>query len=196
VTVETFLASTDVVDWLHPDVRALARELAGSGEPVQLAARCFRWVRDEVRHSGDHGDPIATCAASEVLLHRTGLCYAKSHLLAALLRANGIPAGFVYQRLSIDGSGPPFCLHGLNAVFLPGVGWHRIDARGNRPGVTTEFDPPREVLAYRPQVAGERTFTEIWPDPLPVVVEALRRSPDVEVLMAQLPDWATMTDWK
>jgi len=36
-----------------------------------------------------------TCKASDVLIYGTGYCYAKSHLLAALLRANAIPAGFV-----------------------------------------------------------------------------------------------------
>nr|WP_269749949.1 transglutaminase family protein [Polyangium fumosum] len=80
-----------------------------------------------------------TCTASEVLRHRTGFCYAKSHLLAALLRANGLPAGFCYQRLA-HGSG--YCLHGFNAVELPGIGWYRIDARGNKPGIDAAFDPP------------------------------------------------------
>jgi len=71
-----------------------------------------------------------TLKASEVLENKTGFCYAKSHLLAAFLRANRIPSGLCYQRLSVYENGPPFCLHGLNAVFLPGIGWYRIDARG------------------------------------------------------------------
>ena len=70
-----------------------------------------------------------TCSASQVLLHGTGFCYAKGHLLAALLRANAIPVGSCYQRLRIDGTGPPFCLHGFNSVHLPAIGWYRIDAR-------------------------------------------------------------------
>ncbi|WP_338430147.1 transglutaminase domain-containing protein [Synechococcus elongatus] len=37
-----------------------------------------------------------------MLEYRTGYCYAKSHLLVALLRACSIPAGFCYQRLSFD----------------------------------------------------------------------------------------------
>lgn len=70
-----------------------------------------------------------------MLRHRTGFCYAKSHLLAALLRANGIAAGLCYQRLSVNGGGTPYCLHGLNAVFLKDFGWYRVDARGNKPGI-------------------------------------------------------------
>ena len=67
----------------------------------------------------------STCSQLERLL------LSKSHLLAALLRANGIPAGFCYQRLSIDDIGPPFSLHGFNAVWLQEYGWYRVDARGN-----------------------------------------------------------------
>lgn len=38
--------------------------------------------------------------------------------LAALLRANGVPAGLCYQRLTVAADGSPYCLHGLNAVYL------------------------------------------------------------------------------
>ncbi len=65
---------------------------------MAIAHRCFEFVRDEVRHSWDFKENPVTCHASEVLRHRTGYCYAKTHLLAALLRANRIPAGLCYQR--------------------------------------------------------------------------------------------------
>ncbi len=187
--MEEFLAESAVVDWKHPEVLALAQALGGSDGAAAVAERCFAWVRDEVRHSGDHRDQIVTCAASSVLRHRTGLCYAKSHLLAALLRANGLPAGFAYQRLSVDDTGPPYCLHGLNAVHLPGIGWYRIDARGNRTGIATEFTPPLEALAFQPRLDGERTFAHIWPEPLAVVVSALQQYSTVAELLCQLPDW-------
>ena len=57
----------------------------------------FEWVRDSIGHSYDVSDPRITLSATEVLEHRVGLCYAKSHLLAALLRAEGIPTGLCYQ---------------------------------------------------------------------------------------------------
>jgi transglutaminase-like putative cysteine protease len=165
----------------------------GKADPFVLAKRCFEWVRDEIKHSGDSRMDPLTCSASQVLRHGTGFCYAKSHLLAALLRANAIPAGFCYQRLSIDDSGPPFCLHGFNAVHLPGIGWYRVDARGNRQGVTTTFDPPEERLAYAPRRDGEATFAEVWPSPLPVVVESLRRWGSSAQLLDHLPD--LRMDW-
>jgi transglutaminase-like putative cysteine protease len=191
---DEFLDSTDVVDWFHQDVRAQAWLLAaGLSDPVDIARRCFEWVRDEVQHSVDFGRCEVTCAASEVLAARTGFCYAKSHLLAALLRANGIPAGFCYQRLSIDGRGAPFSLHGLNAVLLPEVGWYRIDARGNRAGesgfsVDAQFSPPVERLAFPIEHGGEADLPEIWPEPLGVVIAALRNHATVGALYDNLPD--------
>jgi transglutaminase-like putative cysteine protease len=183
-----FLSDSAVIDWHEPAILALAKELRGPDGAAAIAARCFTWVRDEIRHSADHADQIVTCAASEVLRHRTGMCYAKSHLLAALLRANGIPAGLAYQRLATDEAGSTYCLHGLNAVFLPETGWYRADARGNRPGIATTFSPPIESLAFEPQLAGEATFDAIWSEPLPVVLSALRQCRTVAELLTQLPD--------
>src|SRR4051812_31358162 len=118
--MDEFLADNDIIDWRLPSVLARARDLADGCVDLQsVAKRSFEWVRDEIKHSCDFQLNPVTCSASEVLAAGTGFCYAKSHLLAALLRANKIPVGFCYQRLSIDDQGPPFCLHGLNAVWLP-----------------------------------------------------------------------------
>jgi transglutaminase-like putative cysteine protease len=187
---EPFLRSTEVVDWQHPAVLAKARELCHSNaDPIEISRRCFEFVRDEIQHSNDFHRNPTTCSASEVLRERTGYCYAKSHLLAALLRANKIPAGFCYQRLSVDDTGAPYSLHGLNAVYLPQFGWYRIDARGNKSGVDAQFAPPLEKLAFRLNLTEERAFAEILPDPLPVVVDALRAHPTWDAMLANLPDW-------
>lgn len=184
-----YLEATPIIDWDHPDVLALAKTLAaGQDETVRLVRLCFEWVRDEIKHSGDHRlDPV-TCSASQVLRHGTGFCYAKSHLLAALLRANAIPAGFCYQRLSIDGDGPPFCLHGFNAIHLPEFGWYRVDARGDRGEIATACDPPFERLAFTPRLGEEATFDAVWPAPLDVVVEALTTYRSYAELLNHLPD--------
>lgn len=184
-----YLASTAIVDWENPEVQALARELAGDDkDPVAVAKRCFEWVRDEVKHSGDCRLDDVTCSASETLRHRSGLCYAKSHLLAALLRANGIPTGFGYQRLKADPAGTTFRLHGFNVIHLPGFGWYRADPRGNREGVSTTFDPPTESLAFPTESPGEQTFPANWPEPLPVVVDAIQQSQSGLHLAAHMPD--------
>jgi transglutaminase-like putative cysteine protease len=187
--MDQFLRSSDVIDWQHPDVVAKSRALRGKDAgPVDVARRCFEWVRDEIKHSHDYGLSPVTCVASDVLRVGSGYCYAKSHLLAALLRANGIPAGLCYQRLSRDDNGPPFSLHGLNAVWLPDTGWYRVDPRGNRTDVNAQFVPPVEQLAFAIKIAGEANLPDIWPDPLPVVVEALKLHSDAVELWKHLPD--------
>lgn len=125
-----YLESAEVIDWKNPAVFKQAKVLAqGVSTPDEITRNCFEFVRDEIKHSWDYQQNPVTCKASDVLKYRTGFCYAKSHLLAALLRANEIPAGLCYQRITITDS-PPFCLHGLNAVYLEQFGWYRIDARG------------------------------------------------------------------
>ncbi len=138
-----YVGSCNEIDVSTPQIAECARKLTAS-TAQETAKRCFEFVRDTIKHSADYKLNPVTCRASDVLEHRTGYCYAKSHLLCALLRANGIAAGLCYQRLSIAGSGPPFCLHGLNAVYLPEFGWYRVDARGNRPDVDAQFAPPVE----------------------------------------------------
>lgn len=120
-----------------------------------------------------------TLTASQVLSERVGLCYAKSHLLVALLRAGGIPAGLCYQRLR-DGDG--HVLHGLIAVHLRG-GWHRQDARGNKPGVEARFSLDGEQLAYIVDAdAGEVDYPAVHVSPVKPVVAALGGAEDVLML--------------
>lgn len=187
--MDAFLQLDDVIDFDHPAVCQQAELLRSpDGDPVATARACFEWVRDHIKHSVDyHMNPV-TCSASEVLAEGTGYCFAKSHLLAALLRSNHIPAGFVYQRLSIGVCGPPYCTHGLNAVYLPEHGWYRIDARGNKPGVDAQFTPPVEQLAFALQDSEEYTFEDIYATPLPAVVKALRRWKTWDAFYARLPD--------
>lgn len=163
-------------------------------DKTEIARSCFTFVRDQIRHSWDYRQNPVTCRASDVLEQATGYCYAKSHLLAALLRANNIPAGLCYQRLSAGDSGPPFCLHGLNAVWLEGYGWYRIDARGNKPGVDAQFCPPMEQLAFRLQPPEEVDLPEIWAEPLPVVVQVLTGCATVDEVYQNLPDITLSTE--
>jgi transglutaminase-like putative cysteine protease len=187
--MEEYLQATEVIDWQEPTVLALAKNIAsGHQTPELIAKACFEWVRDEIHHSVDYQMNPVTYRASDVLQYKTGYCYAKSHLLAALLRANSIPAGFCYQRLSIDDKGAPYSLHGFNAVYLPKVGWYRIDARGNRKGVDAQFTPPKEQLAFRIQFPEEADFQNILPEPLSVVVDTLKAQHTWDGMLQNLPD--------
>jgi transglutaminase-like putative cysteine protease len=184
-----YLRSTEVIDYTDELVMTQAKILAGDLEKDDAIAKaCFLFVRDEIRHSGDAKEEVVTCRASEVLKKKTGWCYAKSHLLAALLRANGIPAGLTYQRLSCSEYEPGiYCLHGLNWVYLEKYGWYRIDARGNKKGVDAQFTPPHEKLAFIP-AEDEYDLLQNFPDPLPEVVQALRTNHSYEEMVRNFPD--------
>lgn len=87
--MEEYLKVSEVIDWQHPEIMERAKQIASGFEtPMAIAQACFEWVRDEIFHSYDYQMNPVTCRASDVLQHKTGYCFAKSHLLAALLRAN------------------------------------------------------------------------------------------------------------
>ncbi|PZD72547.1 hypothetical protein C1752_03382 [Acaryochloris thomasi RCC1774] len=203
-----YLQASPVIDWKHPAVLERAQQIefaqqsavtasqsgqnvvSESGQTERLAKLCFEWVRDQIAHSVDAQMNPVTCCASDVLKHRTGYCFAKSHLLAALLRANNIPAGFCYQRLSLNDQGTPYCLHGFNAVYLEAFGWYRLDPRGNREGINAQFTPPQEQLAYATTLAGEVDFDGILAEPLPMVIKALENHQEWDQALQNLPDLA------
>lgn len=189
--MQAYLEISEAINWQHPEICSLAQEIAVEKDSTTaIAAACFEWVRDQVHHSVDYQLNPVTWRASDVLKHRTGYCFAKSHLLAALLRANQIPAGFCYQRLSIDDRGTSYTLHGLNAVYLPEFGWYRVDPRGNKVGINAQFNPPHEHLAYQPKLPEEADFKTVLAEPLPVVITALQTHKTWDAVLQNLPDIA------
>lgn len=182
-----YLTSTKIIDWQNHHIQQLAYHLRAVN-PHATAKACFEWVRDNICHSSDYQMNPITCSASEVLKHQTGYCYAKSHLLAALLRANSIPTGFCYQRLSVFDHGAPYSLHGLNALYLEEYGWYRLDARGNKPGINAQFVPPKEQLAFSINFPEEIDCQHVFAEPLPEVIQALHACHTWDELLNHLPD--------
>ena len=172
-----YLSPGEVVESDAPEVVALAAELRTDvADDVAFAKAAYAWVRDRVTHSVDARDPRRTVTATEVLRERTGLCFAKAHLLAAVLRAGGVPTGLCYQRLWDDEEG--HVLHGLVAVHLEGR-WHRLDPRGNNDQVEARFTLHRERLAFvADPAAGDVDHPEVFVDPVEAIVTALRDSDD------------------
>lgn len=188
--MDEFLAATDIIDSNNPTIVAAAADIVGDARnDEEVADRCFKWVRDFVRHSSDHQIPVVTCTASDVLKHRAGFCYAKSHLLVALLRARGVPAALCYQRLAFDDTASSFFLHGLVAVYLKRFGWYRVDPRGDKPGISSDFSPPVERLPYTPKLTGEMDVPGRFSDAMACVVGTLRQWPTAAEVRANLPDY-------
>jgi transglutaminase-like putative cysteine protease len=187
-----YLAELEEVDYSHPLIQQKVREIMASHQTdVDRARASFEFVRDGIHHSWDIQSTIVTCKASEVLQHGEGICYAKSHLLAALLRAQGIPAGFCYQRLTL-GSTPDtgYAVHALNACYIASIGkWIRLDARGNKPGVQAEFSIDQEKLAFpvRPEM-DEADDPVIYAKPHPKTVKVLKEHTNcLELYLYHLP---------
>ncbi|MFH9675023.1 transglutaminase family protein [Streptomyces sp. NPDC017405] len=185
--LSAYLTADEAVDHHHPVVRQTAARLAaGAADSYDYARAAYEFVRDTLTHSADSGDLRVTWRASDVLTLGTGVCHAKSHALAALLRAEDIPTALCYQRLT-DGEGGHL-LHGLIAVRFHGA-WHRQDPRGNRPGVDAQFSLDGERLAWIPDpAAGERDYPALYAAPHPAVLTALRTAADRRHLWKTLPD--------
>jgi len=187
--MQKYLEATEIVDYHNKEVYALAMSLSKDCKTdTQIAKNCFEYVRDEISHSGDCKAEITTLKASDVLKYKTGWCYAKSILLAGLLRANGIPTGFNYQRLSCsEYKKDIYCLHGLNSIYLKEFGWYRVDARGNKEGVNAKFNPPHEQLAFELQES-EFDLEGILSEPLDEVVWALKNYKGYAEMVENFPD--------
>ena len=150
----------------------------------------FAFVRDQIRHSFDYKGTLVTISATQALQAKEGICFAKSHLLAALLRGLGIPTGFCYQRVMRKGTVESgFALHGLNAVYFPSSGWRRVDPRGDKPGIHSEFALAEEKLAYTLDTTkGEADDPRIFTEPLPDVIYAMRTSATADELFYLRPE--------
>lgn len=189
--LKDYLAELEEVDYTHPLVSRKADELFASlSNELQIVRAAYEYVRDSILHSIDIEAAQVTCRASEVLYYGHGICYAKSNLLAALLRSQGIPTGFCYQYLTRgDTPDTGYCIHTLNGVYLKTLErWIRLDARGNKPGVDAQFSLGEEKLAFPVRKEyGEFDYLYIYREPSKSTIEALRKSSDCKILYESLP---------
>ncbi len=187
-----YLEDTITIDWQTPLMMTTAKGLVEScPDRDARIRRIFEFVRDEIDHSMDIETEAQTCRASEVLEEKTGLCYAKSHLLAGLLRYAGFPVGFCYVR-SVDADRPGrFVIHGFNAVYRAlNASWIYLDARGNNAQVETEcrFEAPWSLAHWPDAEKGERFLPFIYKRPGKRIIDLLERAPSFDALCRNLPD--------
>ncbi|MGE7024261.1 transglutaminase-like domain-containing protein [Solibacillus cecembensis] len=188
-----YLLETEEVNFTHSMIQHKITELfqtdLNENQKIDIA---FKFVRDQIPHSWDIQSGVVTRTASEVLENQTGICYAKSNLLAALLRGIGIPCGFCYQRLMIfDTPEKGYSLHAFNGVYIESLRkWIRIDARGNKAGVQAEFSLEEEKLAFHVNAEmNEQDYPTIFKNPNEKTMETLRRNRNaVEMYKYSLPD--------
>jgi transglutaminase-like putative cysteine protease len=188
--IEEYLKSSIAIDWQHSNIIDKTQEItAGLDGDIAKAKSLFEWVRDFIPHSADIDADTVTFTASEVLAQGTGICFAKSHLLAAMCRSIGIPAGLCYQVYANDLPGTGIGLHGLNGIYLASLDrWIRVDPRGNTGEIDAQFSLVQEQLAFPPNPQlGEYVFDEIWNEPVPEVVNLLTKFTSRREMWPYLP---------
>ncbi|MBP1560444.1 MAG: transglutaminase domain-containing protein [Oscillospiraceae bacterium] len=189
--IEEYLKKDDVIDYNNDIIANLADLLFQRADSeIEFIKAAYEYVRDHISHSADKNEDIITCSASEVLKAGHGICFAKSHLLAALLRCKAIPTGFCYQKLILDDETAPVLIyHGLNGVYIKEYKkWIRLDARGNKEGVNAQFSLDEEQLAFPVrQEKGEEDCFTVYPDPDEKVLEKLRKNKTRTELFDDLP---------
>jgi transglutaminase-like putative cysteine protease len=187
-----FLEETEIINYSHPSIKEKIKEIQQKGKNKQDWAKlAFVFVRDDIQHSFDTGSAKITISASDALEQKEGICFAKSHLLAALLRGLGIPAGFCYQRVTRRGTPESgYALHGLNAIYFEETNtWFRVDPRGNKPGVSSEFSITPEKLAYQIHLEmDEADYPYVYSKPLESVVTSMKESADCMELFLKRPE--------
>lgn len=109
-----------------------------------------------------------------------------------MLRAEGIPTGFCYQRLMLfDKPEDGYCIHALNAVYFQSLSkWIRLDTRCNKPGVDAQFSTDEEKLAFTVQEKlDEKDYPKNYVRPYPQTIETLRKHTNaLEMYQYHLPE--------
>src|SRR5665213_126430 len=114
-----YLAPAPLIDCDSSEIAAFVDANLMDCTPSEAASRAFHFVRDEVSHSWDIQGRRVSRSATDALRIREGICYPKSHLVAALLRRYGIPTAVCYQRLTLlDDDRAGYAVHALNAVYI------------------------------------------------------------------------------
>lgn len=171
--------ATSVIDSDSDCIRALADELAADAADDANAVRAmFDYVRDEIVY---HMAPAVTerqdWRASDTVQRGYGFCHQKAVVLAALVRARGIPSALGMETL-LDHKIPPHLVeligsqelspHGYTLVFVNGR-WQRVDAsldstlcaaKGYR---VVEYAPGSDQLLPATDVSGKPHFDHVRP---------------------------------
>jgi adenosylmethionine-8-amino-7-oxononanoate aminotransferase len=63
-TMTPYLQTSELIDWQHPDILKLAKQMGALITPIAIAQHCFKWVRDQIHHSVDYQMNPITCRAS------------------------------------------------------------------------------------------------------------------------------------
>lgn len=179
--LDKYLENSEYINWDNGAIGSSAKQFFVANNEVETVRKTYLFVRDEIHHSWDAQDKRVTARATDVLQKKVGICWAKANLFSALLRANHIPAGICYQRLTLgDTPETGYCIHALNAIYLHSLTkWIRLDARGNKAGIHAEMNLKQEKLAFEIRTEyDEIDYQKVYAEPLPQTMHILESNTD------------------
>jgi len=189
--LKIFLQEDYYVDYSSGIIRSKASELFSENmTDLEKAKAAYSFVRDKISHSFDCDAEIITARASDVLLHKTGICHAKANLLAALLRSQSIPTGFCFEHITLaDDDSLGYCVHAFNAVLL-NKKWIKLDARGNKQGVNAEFSDDEPILAYPIRKEYDEYFFDgVFANSHKETMQMLEKAKSLQDIMDNIPEY-------
>lgn len=114
-----YLLPTATCDAEHASILACARQLVARGSTGWETVKA---IREFVRNSVDYMFHPLNDKASDTLRKREGMCTNKANLQVALMRATGIPAGYILTHISrCVFRGPPILDEFYEAIAEPTV---------------------------------------------------------------------------
>ncbi|MDD6929254.1 MAG: transglutaminase domain-containing protein [Treponema sp.] len=185
-----YLENTPIVDYSSSEVQAVCAQFEQFRDnQILLAEKAFYFVQNHFPHTSDCKRTELSISASDVIKNGHGLCFAKSHLYAAILRNFGIPCGFCYQILCAKEKNH-FYPHSLNAVYFKTLNkWIHLDARGNKPGQNAKFSIDKEFLAYTPNpLKKEVMLPMIYTNPFKGAIDCMKKCKDKPEFFKHLND--------
>jgi len=189
--LDDYLKCDDIIDYDNPLVREAAEQITeGLRDTVSKAQAIYEFVRDHIFHSFHINATSITIKASEVLEKGHGTCYSQAHLLAALMRAAGIPCGLCYQiRKDRDDPEGRLIVHGYNAVYIEEIHkWIRLDASRSIDEYDQPFDFEKEASELEVDVAaGEVDDPVVYINPSRRIIKALKKYETVDELKKNMP---------
>jgi transglutaminase-like putative cysteine protease len=186
-----FLKENEYINYSFENIVSKAQELfKGIKNDIEKAKIAFEYVRDEIPHSFDIKSKIITARASDVLEYKTGICHAKSNLLAGLLRFQNIPTGFCFQHITLaDDDSIGYCVHCFNAIYVHDK-WIKVDARGNTNGRNAQLSLDKPILAFTNRNQYDEYFWNgIYASPHMDTMKMLDNAKNLQDILNNIPDY-------
>ncbi|MDL2324145.1 transglutaminase-like domain-containing protein [Ruminococcaceae bacterium OttesenSCG-928-A16] len=123
-----FLVPSQIVDYNeNTDCIELSYQLAQHASTnVEVVATVYHWVKNNISYDTEKAIEVLSNTLyrpvlDEIIQEKTGICYDYAAVVAAMLRANGIPCKLIMGNVQTPQDGSVY--HAWNMIWLEEVGW-------------------------------------------------------------------------